>query len=484
MDSGTLTVESGVPRRIVAASRDTVRRRIVAWAMRKTARSARGQRKIGAPWHPDIYHQGEERPMHDDQQESTTQEDKIKEPLYKGASMHVFGWMFLIVFGIGALWDLTHGSPPGPIATAGILLGVFWTLRGRWWLRKKIIDEDAIKRHEEVAARKVEKTQKRQQREAAARERAEAEQIKRDQEGYSDAEKWYPPKPFGTLVAPWAKGKPLEVAGERYQPRAFVTLLGSKPGFNQYEGVEIRGDAILVPDPNNPYGKGRAVAVYFRGEHVGYLAQMDADRYFPVLAEMRHGRTLAQVDARVWASQPGGRGRGVNARVTLWLPEPSGMVPSNKLPEQEHVVIPSGRTIQVTKEDEHMDVLVNYVRRGSGVDNYVAATLRSINEIRPRSSYEAVQVEIDGQRVGVLTKGQSEKLLPLVRHIEQRGLIPVVRATVKGTRLKADVILNCADAQTIDDDWLDDLGDGVAEANVDRMPVVAPHPDFGWDDED
>ena len=81
MDSGTLTVESGVPRRIVAAFRDTVRRQIVAWLMRKTARSARGQRKIGAPWHPDIYHQGEERPMHDDQQESTTQEDRIKEPL-------------------------------------------------------------------------------------------------------------------------------------------------------------------------------------------------------------------------------------------------------------------------------------------------------------------------------------------------------------------------------------------------------------------
>ena len=163
---------------------------------------------------------------------------------------------------------------------------------------------------------------------------------------------------------------------------------------------------------------------------------------------------------------------------------PDAVLPSNGLPEEPHAVLPPGRKIQVAKEDEHMDVLRDYVLRGSEADNHVAATLRSINEIRPRSSYEAVQVEIDGRRVGVLTKLQSDKLLPLVKHIEQRGLLPVVRAAVKGTRLKADVVLDCVDAQTVEDDWLDDLGEAVTDANVDKTPAAQARPDFDWDDEE
>lgn len=131
-----------------------------------------------------------------------------------------------------------------------------------------------------------------------------------------------------------------------------------------------------------------------------------------------------------------------------------------------------------------MDVLTRYVLRGSHVDNYVAATLVSINEIRPRSAYEAVQVEIDGERIGVLTKGQSEKLLPLVKHIEERGLIPVVCAEVKGSQLKVDVVLDTVDAETVDDSWLDALGEAIQESNVDRTEEYLQRPDFEWDDDE
>ena len=292
-----------------------------------------------------------------------------------------------------------------------------------------------------------------------------------------------PPRPVGTQVEAWAPGRGVEIEGEWARAEAFIRLLGHQPGFHDWDGAETHGDAVLMPDPMNPYGHGRAVAVFLGGEHVGYLAQQDADAYHPRLAAMHADGLLLRAHARAWASQPDGPGGRVNARVTVTLPEPAGLLPSNGLPDDAHVVIPTGRSIQVTKEEEHMDILRHYVLRGSGTNNYVAATLRSINEIRPRSSYECVQVEIDGQRVGVLTKGQSDKMLPLVRHIEQRGLVPVVRATVRGTKLQADVVIHCADSQTIDDDWLDGLGDQVAEANIDKMPPSRKHSVYDWDDD-
>lgn len=315
---------------------------------------------------------------------------------------------------------------------------------------------------------------------AAARERDAALQAQRDRDGYAVGSEWYPPKPIGSLVDAWAVGRGVEIVGEAHYPEAFRRVMGQRSGFGTYKGVETRMDAVLVPDPSNPYGRGRAVAVYVDGQHVGHLGQDDADRYFPVLSPMRANGRLLRAPARVWASDMGST---VNARVTLTLPDPSGLHPSNALPSSPFVVIPPGRVIQVTKEDEHMDMLSHYVLRGAGEVNHVAVTLRSINEIRPRSSYEAVQVELDGKRVGVLSKVQSAKLLPLVKHIEERDLVPVARAVITGTRLKAEVVLRCAAADTVDDDWLDCLGDAVTVANVDRTPTKPARPEPDWDDE-
>ena len=362
-------------------------------------------------------------------------------------------------------------APPVPQHTASADKAAAQAERLRRREERRRLQEERRRRREE----------ERRQREAAARAAAAAEQERRAREGYMSSGDWVPPRPTGRLFDAWAPGRGLEVVGEAWRPDAFRRLMGRQAGFRTYEGAELVADAILVPDPLNPHGKCEAVAVYVGGEHVGYLAQEDAHKYYPPLAAAREDGMLLRVPARTWASAT--RPDRVNARVTLQIPEPSGLTPSNGLPDRPFVVIPAGRKIQVTKEDEHMEVLARYVLRGSGVDNYVAATLRTINEIRPRSAYEAVQVELGGERVGVLTKGQSEKLLPLVRHIEQRGKLPVVRAVVTGSKLKADAVLLTADATTVDDAWVDSLGEAVTEANVDRRPEPPKRPDFDWDDE-
>lgn len=388
-------------------------------------------------------------------------------PTYKGSTMRTVGWVFTVLFGLGALWDLAHASVPDPLVTIGTLLGVYWILRGRWWMKKKIIIETA-------PATPAVNTVAREPSQPTPEEFLT---------GYMGSENWVPPRPVGELVEPWVAGKRLEVVGETYRGDSFTALAEGQSVFRSYQGLEIHDPAVLVPDPNNPYGHRRAVAVYVRDQHVGYLAQEDANSYFPLLAEIQAQGRLLTVPARTWCRLDPDTSR-VRARVSIRIPVVGQIRPSNDLPTVPFVVLPSGRKIQVTKEDEHMDVLAGYVRRGSGVDNYVAASLRSINEIRPRSSYEAVQVEIDGERIGVLTKGQSEKLLPLVRHVEQRGLVPVVRAVVKGSKLKAEVVLDTVDAESVDDDWLDSLGGAVTEANVDKRPAPPERPDFEWDDEE
>ena len=42
----------------------------------------------------------------------------------------------------------------------------------------------------------------------------------------------------------------------------------------------------------------------------------------------------------------------------------------------------------------------------------------------------------------------------------------------------------CDDAQTVEDDWLDDLGEAVTDANVDKTPATLARPDFDWDAEE
>lgn len=53
-------------------------------------------------------------------------------------------------------------------------------------------------------------------------------------------------------------------------------------------GAEIRRDAVLVPDPTNPYDR-HAVAVFVDGLHVGYMERPDAKVYHGPIAELPGG---------------------------------------------------------------------------------------------------------------------------------------------------------------------------------------------------
>lgn len=308
------------------------------------------------------------------------------------------------------------------------------------------------------AARKAERQAQRrvaaEQRERERREREDARRRERELHGYMAGSEWVPPLPLGRRVEPWVRGLPMEVVGEAYRGDAIRRAYARAGHRLTPAGEEFTTRALLVPDPGNPYGHGRAVAVYVEDQHVGYLAQADADRYHPVLSGLRDDGDVVEVPARVWAREDGTR---VRARVTITVPDPDGVPVPPGLPDQPYAVIPTGQAVQVTREEHHMDVLADYAPGGTG-ERPVAAVLREVAEPRGRRTYQAVQVELDGRRVGVLTPGQSAKMLPLVRHVQETGRIPVAHAVVRGTRLKADVVLRTQTAETVSNDWLDSLG--------------------------
>jgi hypothetical protein len=84
-----------------------------------------------------------------------------------------------------------------------------------------------------------------------------------------------------------------------------------------------------------------------------------------------------------------------------------------------------------------------------------------------RTSKDLVEVRIDGHRVGQLTPKMSGDLLPAVRHLAAKGLLTVVKAKVKGNRLKAEITIHSARAHELPADWPGEV----------RGPRSAPAPE-------
>ncbi len=137
------------------------------------------------------------------------------------------------------------------------------------------------------------------------------------------------------------------------------------------------------------------------------------------------------------------------------LPEPTHLECPNPF-EANGAGIPSGSTIQVTKEEEYMDHLVELLER-YGSEKVVCASHRSVTEERPRSTVELVTVDIDGSQVGVLSTPQTANFLPLVRRAEAEGRTVTCRASLRGNTLKADVALHARKAHEFDEGQLSKL---------------------------
>ncbi len=272
-------------------------------------------------------------------------------------------------------------------------------------------------------------------------------------------------KPHGRPVPPWSEHLVHQnIVGESFHEDAFKSLAADYGNRTVPDyGVELPdARAAIVRDPENPCDS-NAVAVWIDGRHlVGHLPRDVAAQYAPRLEGLDHG-TYLQVPARVWIGtsydwndRTGSETKGIRGSVSVRLPEPDGIIPYNDLPDEPHTVLPWGRAVQITGEEHHMDILRTFALGGD--PRHVAATLHVIEE--PRRSgdpFRVIEVRLDGQPVGVMSKAISEQIHDLVTYVASCGRVPVSRAIVKGSDLRADVVVQVARTSEVPRKWLDSV---------------------------
>ncbi|MHA6668226.1 HIRAN domain-containing protein [Homoserinimonas sp. A447] len=254
-----------------------------------------------------------------------------------------------------------------------------------------------------------------------------------------------------------------DVVGENFREVQISTVIGGRPARDQeivWEGV-----AELVPEPDNPHDA-KAVSVRVDGLIVGYLDRDAAREYFAPLSLFTRCGIVPEVNVRIWAVTRWSTRRSrdeLKSAIRLALPAPHRILPKNEPPPESHYVIPRGRRIQVTGEQDHLDVLRQYV--SSEADHDVVVTLHPVEVPRARSNVAVMEVRLDGKRIGQLSPVTSEGLRPLVTEAESRGATAAAWAQITGSRLAAEVVLDVTKAELVADSW---------PASSDRLPRLSP----------
>lgn len=253
-----------------------------------------------------------------------------------------------------------------------------------------------------------------------------------------------------TPVRPFESNKPhQQVVGES---NYFAAIQGLYPPGGS---GEMTVDVSLIHDPRNKYDS-NAVEVRAATGVVGFLPREDAVTYAPILAQLQANGAYLVTDARIygWIDEDWDSGKPTfKGSVSVTLPAPHLLFPINGEPERPYLLLPYGSAIQVTGEDKHAQALKPYLRKAG--EAWVFATLHAVIDDSGRTPKTVVQVRIDAQPVGTLSKASGEHLLPVINYLSGKGLTPAVRALVRGNALKTDVVLHVKKAGELDMDWLE-----------------------------
>jgi len=267
----------------------------------------------------------------------------------------------------------------------------------------------------------------------------------------------------GRPILPWSeKLEALQVVGESFHESEFK-LLARAYGHEKIprNGIELHDcRAALVREVDNPYDS-NAIAVWVDARYqVGHLDRDSARKYAARLDQLEVG-TFLQVPARVWIGPVTDWDEDLEegitkivGSVTVRLPDPEGVMPYNELPVIPYAVLPWGRVVQIAGEEAHMDVL-RTMSLGEA-PRHVAVTLHVVEDPRRSGgSNPLVEVRLDGSRIGEMSKAMSAQLHDLVTYVTDRGRVPVARATIRGSDLRVEVVVNVARTVDVPQAWLD-----------------------------
>ncbi|XVV01821.1 HIRAN domain-containing protein [Actinosynnema sp. CA-248983] len=251
-----------------------------------------------------------------------------------------------------------------------------------------------------------------------------------------------------------------EVVGESHYTEALSGLAGKTRTGERETLAELR------PEPHNSYDR-NAVQVVVEGQVVGYLPREAAAEYHQPLKAI--GRPAA-CRARLWWSRERGD---LMASVTLDLADVALLFPVNSVDTGvRHVVVPPGRTYQLAKENEHLDVLGPLVQQGHVPGRaLVVAGLRVVERVGPRSTSQVVEVLVDGRLIGELSKQTSTRLAPFLRPLQEAGVACYADVALTGNAFAVEARLHITPPEELPPDFV---------AQVQRELAGADHPDAAF----
>lgn len=200
-------------------------------------------------------------------------------------------------------------------------------------------------------------------------------------------------------------------------------------------GQEISHEVHLIPEPGGSRGPW-AVSVRALDRTIGYLAPGDAPAWAGVIRRVIASGFIPATFCRIYGYEYDGWDEvEFRPNVRIALGSPVEALPINDPPAVPHTLLPQSSVVQVTKEDEHFDALARFVpASGRGV------LFVTLHERQPEGRAKAhVEVRIDDERIGQLTPQTSQRFLPLIRHLRDRGLLTACRGDITGSAVAAEV---------------------------------------------
>ncbi|ORW04067.1 hypothetical protein AWC13_01030 [Mycobacterium kubicae] len=216
-------------------------------------------------------------------------------------------------------------------------------------------------------------------------------------------------------------------------------------------GQEVLPVVQLIPEPGGPRGAW-AVSVRAEGRTIGYLAADVALEWAGVLRRIVASGFIPTTSCRIYGYEfEGWDDVEFRPNVRIALGSPAEALPINDPPSSPYTILPQSSLVQVTKEDEHFDVLARYVPAGGHGVLFV-----TLHEQQPQGRGKAyVEVRIDDEQIGQLTPQTSQRYLPLIRHMRDRGLLTACRGEITGSKVAAEVRISGIKANEATQEVLD-----------------------------
>ncbi|MDL5156107.1 hypothetical protein [Actinomycetospora termitidis] len=200
----------------------------------------------------------------------------------------------------------------------------------------------------------------------------------------------------------------VSVVGEKHYQEPLVRVArGATLGYDWDALPEV--PVLLVAEPANRHDS-RAVRVDVLidggSRCIGYLSREDAALYQPHLLRLEASGLVGTCPGRITGGGPNPYG------LYLHLAGPDELLIEN-LPD-DHDVLPAERDVTVTREEHHQEVLAAHHHGGPGRTRLLATVSSSSVSAGKYAGDYAIEVRIDGRRVGELTAAMSARYRSLV----------------------------------------------------------------------